>query len=264
MNLSTQQYRADYESPQFVEIFKQFKHFIWSAEKEAGDFLVAKLHEEWPVPNNKDHLHVLEIGCGDGAMTKHVFHQLKQEYRIDTYTGIDVSEQLLTEAKKEFHTLSAESHQLIKQDANQFTSDQKYDLIIAINSWYGLDLEKISYYQSLLNPTGILVILLNTQKNLIWQLRHIYDAQLLASEDIERHLQKKKVMFKKWEWESEKWGKSKFVDEKGIKKEALPFFQNVTRQIKLDKTTANIIAKLAPAAFTLNQQLFFIYSDSLN
>lgn len=261
MTLSTKQYRADYESPEFVEIFKQFKNFIWSAEKEAGDFLVAKLHEEWPLPDNKEHLHVLEIGCGDGSMTKHILHQLKQEYRIGTYTGIDVSEHLLTEAKKEFHTLSAESHQLIKQDANQFTTDQKYDLVLSINSWYGVDVEKISYYQSLLSPTGILVILINNQKNLIWQLRHMYDAQLLASEDIELYLKKKKTLFKQWQWDSKKFGKNQFLDMGGIKKEAIPFFLNVTRQTKLDTTLNNIVAKLSPAAFSLSQQLFFINAN---
>lgn len=259
MNLSHQQYRADYESPEFVAIFREFKHFLWSAEKEAGDFLVEKLHEQWPLPDNKDHLHVLEIGCGDGAMTKHVLHQLKQEYRIGTYTGIDVSEQLLSEAKKELHTLSAESHQLIHQDANQFITDQKYDLIISLNSWYGVEQNKISYYQSLLNPTGILVILLNSQKNLIWQLRHMYDAQLLASEDVQLYLKKNNALFKQWQWDSKKWDHNHFCDNQGIKPEAIPFFQYVTRQTQLDKTLQSIVSKLAPTAFTLTQELFFIY-----
>ncbi len=259
MNLSHQQYRADYESPQFVEIFRRFKHFLWPAEKEAGDFLVEKLHEQWPLPNNKDHLHVLEIGCGDGAMTKHVMHQLKQEYRIGTYTGIDVSEQLLSEAKQELHTLSAESHQLIHQDANQFTTGQKYDLIISLNSWYGVEQEKISYYQSLLSPTGILVIMINSQKNLIWQLRHMYDAQLLASEDVQHYLKKNNALFKQWQWDSKKWGKQQFFDVKGIKTAAIPFFQYVTRQVSLDSTLNSIVSKLSPAAFSLSQELFFVY-----
>jgi cyclopropane fatty-acyl-phospholipid synthase-like methyltransferase len=264
MNLSHQQYRADYESPQFVEIFKGFKHFLWSAEKEAGDFLVEKLHEQWPLPDNKDHLHILEIGCGDGALTKHVLHQMKEEYRIGTYTGIDVSEPLLAAAKEELHTLSAESHQLINQDANQFTSNQKYDLILSLNSWYGLEQEKINYYQSLLSPTGILVILLNSQKNLIWQLRHMYDAQLLASEDVELYIRKNKVLYKQWQWDSKQWNRNQCWDNQGIKAEAIPFFQYVTRQAQLDKTLQSIVAKLAPSAFILTQQLFFIYNRQPN
>lgn len=259
MKLSSQQYQADFESARFVEIFQKFKHFLWPVEKEAGDFLVEKLHEQWQDPANKDHLHVLEIGCGNGAMTKHVLHQLKSDYKVGSYTGLDVSAALLHTAKKELHTLSSESHELFLQDANTYQTDKKYDLILSLNSWYGLEKDKIAYYQSLLTPTGILVILINSQKNLIWQMRHLYDAQLLASQDIKAYLDTNAIFFKEWAWNSRKWHRSQFCNPIGIKPEAIPFFQYVTREEKLDQTLKNIVANMPPAAFSLAQEVFFIY-----
>lgn len=261
MNLSSQQYQADFESVAFVEIFKKFKHFLWPVEKEAGDFLVEKLHEQWPKPANKNHLHVLEIGCGDGAMTKHVLHQLKADYKVGSYTGLDISPSLLQAAKEELHTLSSESHQLLLQDANQYQTEQKYDLILSLNSWYGVEKDKIAYYQSLLAPTGILVILINSQKNLIWQIRHLYDAQLLASEDIQTYLDSNGALFKQWSWNSKKWDRTHFCNPTGIKSEAIPFFQYVTREEKLDQTLKNTVASMPPAAFSLKQAVFFIYPE---
>ncbi len=261
MKLSLQQYQADFESVAFVEIFKKFKHFLWPVEKEAGDFLVEKLHEQWTDPANKDHLYVLEIGCGDGAMTKHVLHQLKTDYKVGSYTGLDISAPLLKAAKVELHTLSSESHQLHLQNANTYQTSQKYDLILSLNSWYGVEKDKIAYYQSLLTPTGILVILINSQKNLIWQIRHLYDAQLLAGEDIQAYLDKNRTRFKKWAWNSKKWDRSEFCNPIGIKPEAIPFFQYVTREEKLDQTIKNTVASMPPAAFSLAQEIFFIYPE---
>lgn len=45
----------------------------------------------------------------------------------------------------------------------------------------------------------------------------------------------------------------------GIKPEAIPFFQYVTREEKLDQTLKNTVASMPPASFSLAQEVFFIY-----
>lgn len=90
-------------------------------------------------------------------------------------------------------------------------------------------------------------------------MRHLYDAQLLASQDIKAYLDTNAIFFKEWAWNSRKWHRSQFCNPIGIKPEAIPFFQYVTREEKLDQTLKNIVANMPPAAFSLAQEVFFIY-----
>ena len=86
---------------------------------------VIKLHE---MLKNRKFSSVLEIGCGDGRITK----ELLKHYNIETYDAVDISLDRIENAKNNVENLKGIcSIQFFASSFQEFSSEKKYDLVIA-------------------------------------------------------------------------------------------------------------------------------------
>lgn len=105
--------------------------------------------------------HILEIGCGSGALTRLAL----ERYPNGTFDITDLSPNMLRQAKS-----TVQSAQNIKwrvMDGENPQSDQKYDLIIAnmVFQWFEDKDGALSKLQNLLKPRGVLLYSVPSQKS---------------------------------------------------------------------------------------------------
>lgn len=112
----------------------------------------------------RQHMHVLDLGCGTGELTNHLAEQLDEA----TVIGIDNSAEMLSKAPKKEHLLFEE-----KDIETVLNEESKWDLIVANAS-----LQWVDHHQALipriiskLNPNGQVAIQMPLQsENLLNQL----------------------------------------------------------------------------------------------
>lgn len=102
---------------------------------------------------------ILEIGIGDGNLTQRLVNIMK----FKSYEGIDVSDKAIKKARS---VLKNKNISLSKKDANKFETKKTYDLILSLNSWYGIKTGKIRGYLDMLNDKGVMIISVNAATNL--------------------------------------------------------------------------------------------------
>lgn len=129
----------------------------------------------------KDGLRVLDIGCGTGAITKDIAHQIAPSGFI---IGIDNTEQFINEGKEMFGDVK--NLELLHKDILSFETKEKFDLIISARTlqWISTLGEVIDKIKSLLKPNGQVSILDYNHEEIVWSpsipnsMQHYYDCFL--------------------------------------------------------------------------------------
>ena len=102
--------------------------------------------------------YVLDIGCGDGRITTEIAQQVPNGHVL----GIDISENMINEAKKSFGDI----HNLEFQcdDAIAFTHNNKFDVIVSFSTfhWIKDQLSALKNIYQILKPDGQLHITAST------------------------------------------------------------------------------------------------------
>jgi len=112
--------------------------------KEADSIIPFILSNLSKMKNN-----ALDIGCGTGKLS----NELSKQY--NKVLGIDISENMIKKAKKKYKNVTFK-----KIDIANLKSKTKFDLIVSINTFHHLDLEKsIPKIKKLLNKNGKLIII---------------------------------------------------------------------------------------------------------
>jgi len=94
---------------------------------------------------------VLDVGCGMG-----VLHRLCQAHDFASYTGIDISHEVISQLRQR----QARRSHFLQADVNTFGSDSRFDAIVFNESIYYLNdpVEGLRRYDDFLAPGGIFVI----------------------------------------------------------------------------------------------------------
>lgn len=141
-----------------MDIIKAQNKDLWDAEyykKHAkGQFERGKKAiESFGFVGNE---HVLDIGCGDGRITaeiaKHIPH--------GAVVGIDISENMINNAKKSFMAISSVS--FMQADATTFTSDKKFDVVVSFATLHWIKHQKkvLQNIFAVLKPGGRLCFIM--------------------------------------------------------------------------------------------------------
>ena len=94
---------------------------------------------------------VLEIGCGEGAVSDFL-----TEIQKPGYVGVDISKEAIAIAKSK---RQAGGMRFVHAAAHKFQPSTKFDVIIFSEVLYYTEYEKImDQYSNYLNPTGIVII----------------------------------------------------------------------------------------------------------
>jgi len=84
----------------------------------------------------KGNEHVLDVGCGDGRITAEIGKHVSN----GTVVGIDISENMINEAKKSFGSIS--NVVFLHTDATTFTSDKNFDVVVCFATFHWIKHQK--------------------------------------------------------------------------------------------------------------------------
>ncbi|MFD0748734.1 class I SAM-dependent methyltransferase [Mucilaginibacter calamicampi] len=114
----------------------------------------------------KPGMHVLDVGCGTGAISKGIAKQVGPQGHV---TGIDNTESFISSGKLIY--ADVENLDLIHTDLFEFETEQKFDLIVAARTiqWLSNPVEALVKMKSMLKPGGWLSILDYNHTAIEWQ-----------------------------------------------------------------------------------------------
>ena len=131
-----------------------YKQHASAQEKRA-----LKILKKIPFQGNE---HILDIGCGDGKVTKYMAEKVPNGSVI----GIDLSEGMIQQAKKEFKDISNLDFSI--QNAEKFSFAEKFDLITSFNAlhWVNSHEKVVERIKASLNEQGkVFLLMASGQKN---------------------------------------------------------------------------------------------------
>jgi ubiquinone/menaquinone biosynthesis C-methylase UbiE len=117
------------------------------------------------VPLLKKGLHVLDIGCGTGAISKGIANYVGETGSV---TGIDNTEKFIASGKESHREIS--NLELIHADLFEFNPKQKFDLIVAarVLQWLSNPKDALKKMRELLKPDGQISILDYNHEAIEW------------------------------------------------------------------------------------------------
>ncbi len=255
-------YRNHFKKREFGKIFIKHKEFTLEADmdftKECMSIISKKL--------NQNPIDVLEIGPGDGKISICFIQTISTRKKIHNYLGLEISPGFLKVLKSKQKALEKYSDivRFKLKDATKFSTKQKYDLIVAFNSWYGIDFNKIPYFLSILKNNGIMSILLNSEKNITIDLTRKFAENIISSEDFCDWLDRKKIKYKSHRLISKVLSRKDFIRKNKLNPKAEFFYRYMIR-----KSTGSIediyelLSKKSDYSFRLPQDLIVIINGNL-
>jgi SAM-dependent methyltransferase len=191
----TKKYVSHWDENPHIKRFIDFKKSILKAELNIATKILPKtlrgIHEVHA-------LDILEIGPGDGAVSEHVVRMIAKRHNIHSYTAIELSRMLFGILKKYRAKLSKSAKRiiLVHGDANKALPRKSYDLILAINSAYGLNVQTLKALRKHLKPGGSLAILLGRKSGIIMEPTFIFAHEHPpTSESLRKHLRMQGIPF---------------------------------------------------------------------
>jgi ubiquinone/menaquinone biosynthesis C-methylase UbiE len=118
------------------------------------------------LPILKEGLHVLDVGCGSGAITKGIAEHVGLTGRV---IGVDSSKELIEQARVSHKNLTNLSFE--HQSIFEYQSNEQFDLIASARTlqWLSNPMEALTKMKSLLKPSGIISILDYNHEKIEWQ-----------------------------------------------------------------------------------------------
>ena len=140
-------------------------------------------------------LKYLDVGCGDGGVTRKVADYLAQQFAVPvTAVGLDASGAQLRSAEASFKDQTGISFSVDKSDFEEFNERQQFHLVTAIHSFYTIDEAYVRRIYELLKPGGIGCIwMAMRQNNVVTSICEAVDSVLRpgqrrnVAEDVERY-----------------------------------------------------------------------------
>jgi SAM-dependent methyltransferase len=142
---------------------------------------------------NGDPVRYLDVGCGDGAITRAIADEVGKQWSLSVM-GVDVSDAQIRLAKATFRDAKEFPFVATEGAFENFQSADMFDLITAVHSLYTVDEAYVRRIYQLLAPGGIACIWMAMRKNnVVSAVCDAVDAVLRpgqlrnAAEDLERY-----------------------------------------------------------------------------
>ncbi len=197
MNQQLMAYYNYWKDVQSIEDYEIFKNGIVEVEdiiiKQLCNLLSTKSLMNRFVQNR-----ILDLGCGNGSIAKKMLQYLGIEDFL--YTGIDINPLQIQN-----HLIHESSYcNLFTQDINAMNFQEKYDIVLSINSAYGIMNRKILEIIDLnLAPQGLFIILVNSTNGIFSQLSNIGRDFVRNDQDILIYLSNNNIEYEIFQLESD-------------------------------------------------------------
>ena len=127
-----------WDDKEFVEFYRNSANVIMLERQRCIKVLSQVLSLHFP---NLTKLNILDLGCGDGEISKHIIKQSKQ----CNFTLLDASEEMLSKAKEKLgNNVTTYTHMSFEDYIEKNTEDSKYDIVVSANAIHHLDFIKKS------------------------------------------------------------------------------------------------------------------------
>lgn len=255
-------YREKWQDMKFNKLFIGFKHFISASEVECAQQCAEIIIQQLPDP-----IHVLDLGAGDGIVSLGFLEALSRSRQVSSYMATDFSTELvkiLRSKKKDFKRYT-EDIRFGWEDATTFIPSTRPHLIVAFNSWYGIPFREIPRYLSLLEPGGILAILLNSRDSITLDLTVQFKEPMYSVDDLVEWLNSTKLFYTRHKVVSQHLQRSDFLRNITLNPEGEVFFRYLLRRI--DGSLEDIVPYLylkPELYFKIPQELIVLEKQSIN
>lgn len=228
-------YQDLYETNQnFIKTYRGFKQFIKKTEKKFIDHIIGIIKKNLLV-RNENNLVILDIGGGDGKVSMPILRALSKDRHIN-YHYIDVSEVQLNSFRSSASKLNNATFHLKRESWQAYKTKTRFDLIIALNSWYGIPIEYIPKLKVLLKPDGISILSIGSRKSISQDIPlFIGREKILSSEDILDYLKQNKLAYRRYVLEVDTTIHD-FLEGDNIQKAAESFFRYLLRDRYIPRT----------------------------
>jgi SAM-dependent methyltransferase len=210
-NLSPQktQYTEHWEQEAMQRLYKKFAALIGPLDQPLIEELTRIAQERF---KDRSVISMLEIGAGSGRSLAHIAHGLGEKQI--TYTGIDVSTEQRALFKEKEGGLPATVHvdDYAISSWQEYTPTQKYDLVLAQHSWYGIGADSKYVYKLInsLNEGGIAFVMLSGEDTISLVAWKAMGEKGFSAEDFEKSLSDSGVSFDTIEEESDTYTRESF------------------------------------------------------
>ncbi|HEX7015852.1 MAG TPA: methyltransferase domain-containing protein, partial [Cyclobacteriaceae bacterium] len=118
------------------------------------------------IPILKPGLHVLDVGCGTGAITAGIARRVGESGHV---TGIDNTEHFIISGRETYAEVG--NLELLHADLFEFRSEANFDLIVAarVLQWLSNPTDALRKMKTLLKPGGIVSVLDYDHTALVWE-----------------------------------------------------------------------------------------------
>ena len=143
-----------WDDKDFVNFYTTSANFIVLERQRSIRILLEIVAFHFPTLSN---LHILDLGCGEGIITKHIYDKSPN----NNFYLIDASDEMLKKAKENLSGNSNASfyHQTFEDYSASQSEDRKYDLVISANAIHHLDfMQKTALFSKIykeLKPGGL-------------------------------------------------------------------------------------------------------------
>lgn len=192
-------YTELFDDPPFIALFTAFKKFMLPFETPMIQTIAEIL-----TPSLQPNIKILEIGFGDGQITNLFLRFLAKTKTITSYSGIEPSSSLYEPGRLNIRQCFEERvignfySNIIAAEQYNRKFFRSFDLIISINSWYGIAYDEILRYTTALNEGGVLAIFISLEDSLTTFLTNQLSdntEMVNTAEDIEAYLQEQSIGF---------------------------------------------------------------------
>jgi len=223
-------YKQHFQDSEMEGLFLDFKKYYLDVDKEIANKCMSLLSKFLTT----DQVDILDIGAGDGSVSLSCVESLSREKDIGKYVGVDISQKLvdlLEEKRKEFQ-------KYVKQtsfecfDVDHFESKQSFDIVLAMNSFYGISFGVITDLLHSLKPQGIIAILLNSENNLTIDVTRNFVEPIMSGEDLIDWLHSKNIKHTAFDVDSDLIGRDDYLSGRRINKSCEPVLRYILRRPK--------------------------------
>jgi tRNA (cmo5U34)-methyltransferase len=122
-----------WDNTEFVEFYRNSANVIMVERQRSIKIILEILAVHF---SNLTGLHILDLGCGDGVIAKHI----QEKFHDNNFCLIDASEEMLRKAKENLGAVNVSCQHLSFEDyiENQ-SEDSKYDIVVSANAIHHLD-----------------------------------------------------------------------------------------------------------------------------
>ena len=221
-------YKEKWQNSEFNQLFIGFKQFILPFEEECAHQSAELIAPQLP---SRD-IQLLDLGAGDGNVSLFFLEKLSEYKRLTHYTAIDISQELalILQSKEEIFKQYTQEVSCDCADILNFTPSIRPHLIIAFNSWFGVPFEEIRRYLALLEPGGILAIMLASKDSITIDLTAQFVEPIQSVEELLNWLIDEKFAFARYPLASRRIERSNFFQDSTINPAGEIFFRYLLRR----------------------------------